>query len=264
MVMHRVANPRRVKNRPQVRVLYPPPKICSTSKFTKKRQKIFASLHKSTVIYTNPNMKFDKILDFAGFSYMNKENPADVTNAKNSQPSNVVETKSDAPLGPKEIYLSWSAPSRTIFSNISTKGKKTMVVLGIVFCVLLALMQEFLLIFAIAAVLYMTYALSKMTPENVNIEVSNHGVKYGTVDYLWSDFSQYFFKRDGGQEILAIDTYKRLPARLFLLIDEKNKVELDKVFSQRLLKLDKEPETVIDRVYKKTASKLNFDKTASN
>ncbi len=204
-------------------------------------------------------MKFDNILSFLGMSYLNKNTPQEKIEDKPETKN--LDEGSVRPTGPKEVYLKWVSPSRTMFSQYSSKGKKTLAVIGVVFCVLLALMQEFVLIFAIVAVLYMTYALSKMQPETVDIEVSSHGIRYGQTDYSWNDLSRYFFTKEGTQEILAIDTYKRLPARLFLLIEEKDKVKADEVFSKHLTKLEKEPQTVIDSVYKKAVSKLNLENT---
>lgn len=162
--------------------------------------------------------------------------------------------------GEKIVEYTWTAPNR-IVKEIPLKSAKTLIVIAVSVSLLFALMQEFLLIVVIASAGFLYYMLSKSPATEVKHEVSNHGVRYaGEQFYYWHELKQFFFKTDGGEVILCVDTVERLPGRLFLNIAATDKENLKEIFAKRLVFLEEEPKGFVDKMYGSAISKFALDK----
>jgi hypothetical protein len=162
--------------------------------------------------------------------------------------------------GEKVVEHTWTAPNRVV-KEMSQKSAKTIIVIAVSVSLLFALMQEFLLIIVIASAGFLYYMLSKSPATEVKHEVSNHGVLYaGDQFYYWHELKQFFFKNDGGETILCVDTIEKLPGRLFLHISLADKEKLKEIFEKRLVFLEQEPKGFADKVYGSAISKLSLDK----
>jgi hypothetical protein len=162
-------------------------------------------------------------------------------------------------LGPKEVAFKWAATSRPPTQGMNKRLTRTFLIIGAVIALLLVIMQEFFLILIVASILFLTYVLSKTVPESLNYEISNHGVQIGERTYYWHQLRQFFFFQKNGLEVLAIDTYLGLPARLFLTINQSDKQALQDYLISRITFLAEEPKTPFDKAYESLLSKFNFE-----
>lgn len=175
-------------------------------------------------------------------------------------PSQAVVKPDPSMYGEKVLEYSWTAQNRVV-SQLSQKSARTIIVIAVSVSLLFALMQEFLLIVVIASAGFLYYMLSKSPAIEVVHEVSTHGLWYAREQfYYWYELKHFFFKGEGGNLFLCVDTMERLPGRIFLKIDPNDKEKLKELFVKRLLFLEEEPKSLIDRAYSSAISKFALDR----
>jgi hypothetical protein len=161
-------------------------------------------------------------------------------------------------LGPKEVFLQWEAQSRVHKKGLNKKMSRTMIVIGAVISLFLAVMGEFFLILVVGSIIFMSYVLSVTPPENVSYEISNYGIMFGEQMFYWDQLKQYFFSYSSGQELLCVDSKESLPGRVFISIRAGDKDKIKDILSRYLAFLKEEPVTVMDKTYKSFTDKFNF------
>jgi hypothetical protein len=162
-------------------------------------------------------------------------------------------------LGEKTVLLSWKASSRPERKGISQKFIRTGIVIGLVIALVLALMQEFFLILVVASIVFFSYILINSPIDTIEHELSTHGVKTNGDMYYWYELKRFFFTTSTGTEMLSIDTIDRLPTRLFMLFNAKDKDKIREVCEKYITYVSEEPLTKWDEVYFKVMSKFNFE-----
>lgn len=160
--------------------------------------------------------------------------------------------------GEKIIELTWTAPSK-VQKDIQQKTAKTIITIIIAISILLALMQDFMVIVVISSVGFLYYMLMKSPTRQVEHEVSTHGLWYAKEHfYYWHELKQFFFKKDDEHVILCVDTVEPLPGRLFLNINPQDQEKLKEIFSKRVVYLEEEPKIFLDNIYNSLISKINL------
>ena len=162
--------------------------------------------------------------------------------------------------GEKVVFYSWEALARPHKELLNPKMLKTLIVIAVVVSLILALMQEFVLIIAIASMVFISYALSKTAPELVKHELTNYGVSFAGQNYFWQDLKNFYFAKtgDGSSEILAISSKEVIPGRLFFAFSPVDKEKIQQICAKHLLFLEKEPVSVLDKAYSSVVNKFNF------
>lgn len=158
-------------------------------------------------------------------------------------------------LGPKKVHITWDAPSRLEFGNGNKKVSRTFIIIGVFLGLILAVMQEFGLIIMIASMMFVFYAIKKVSPEKVTHEISTHGFNYAGQLYYWHQLKNFFFENDN---LLIISTYDVLPGRLFVLIDKEDKKKIKEHLENYIHYLAAAPKTSIDKFYDFVVDKLNL------
>jgi hypothetical protein len=169
-----------------------------------------------------------------------------------------VETFSPEKLGPKEVYLAWQGAGRPEKKGFNKKTARTLLVIGVVISLLLAIMGEFWLILVMGSMVFVTFVLSSTPPQSASYEISNHGIKFDEMMYYWHQLKNYFFYTADGTEMLAVSTMEAFPGRLFILINPADKEKINGIMSSRLNFLQEAPKTVIDKAYNSIIDKFNF------
>jgi len=193
-------------------------------------------------------MKFTDVTNYIGF-----------TNIKPPDPP-VEEEFHPEDQTPKETYLRWEDFSRPHKKPLNHRFARTFVVVGIVLALFLAIMGEFFLILLIASIIFISYALSVTPPDKIKYELSNYGVEVADKLYRWKELRQFFITTRTEREMFAIDTRDRLPGRLFINFDPKNKELILEILSKHLQHIKEEPMNVADKAYYSVMDKLNFEK----
>lgn len=195
-------------------------------------------------------MQLQKITNFLGVSGLFKGPQQNVAPVEEFNPEK---------LGPKEVYISWETSLSRERTGISKKFTRTFIVIAIVMGLLLAIMQDFILILVIGSVIFVSYVFSKYQLGEVRYEISNHGIMMDNHMYYWHQLSNFFFSARIGGEILVVDTKLGLPGRLFISFSPENKERIQEAVGKHLTFLKVEPKTSFDRAYDSVLSKFNFE-----
>jgi hypothetical protein len=161
-------------------------------------------------------------------------------------------------LGPKETYLTWQAQVRPEKKSFNKRIARTLLVIGVVISLLLAIMGEFMLILVMGSMMFISYVLSNTPPENITYEISNHGIRIDATIYYWHRFRHFFYKNVDGTEMFAIDTVKSIPGRIYLAFTPDNRDRIKEILTSKMTFLENEPTTIMDKAYNKVIDKFNF------
>lgn len=163
-------------------------------------------------------------------------------------------------LGPQETFHKWTAEAKISRSQYNTRFLRMFAIIGVVIGILLALMQDFVLIIVIASVIFFYYTLhNKYTPGVVEYEISNYGFKYGTQMYYWIELRHFFFSQRANQELLIIDTNENFAGRLVVIFKPEDKQKILGYLKERILYLEKEPKNSIDKFVDSVTGKFNVE-----
>jgi hypothetical protein len=174
-------------------------------------------------------------------------------------PPKIPEIKKES-LGPKQVYISWESK---IFSSeksfIGKKFSRPVILIGALVGLLFLVMQEFVLIIMVGSIIFFLQAYSKMGPENVKYEISNHGIMVGDSLYYWDKLRRYFFLVREDTEMIGIDTVLGFPGRLFINFEKQDREKIKEFLDKYLHYIESEPRTFLDNTYDRIASKFSTD-----
>lgn len=197
-------------------------------------------------------MNIYTITDFLGFTTKYTREP---------HPAITPIVTPEEPTGEKIVLISWQALARPQREWLTPKLFRTFIVMGILVFLLLTLMQAYFLMIAIISVLFVSYAFSTATPEQVIHEISNYGINYAGKFYYWSALTHFFFIESDISPMVAVDTKDMLPGRLFMAYNLKDRDTIKNALNKYLPLIDAEPTTIVDRLYKAAVNKLNINST---
>lgn len=178
-------------------------------------------------------------------------------NSKNPETENI---KTKYPKQERKTLYAWKALSRPTKKQMSQKTTKTLIIIGAVIALLLVAMQEFFLILVALSLIFVSYILQQIPAEEIEYEITNHGVKYAGKLYFWEDLSQFFFLNAEGMEIVALDVLNDLPARIYLTLSGGNREKVKKLLEEHIEFLEEEPKTFFDKAYDSISNRLDLDK----
>lgn len=127
-----------------------------------------------------------------------------------------LDAKHAAALSAKAV-ISWKSPDRVFRPRSS--GFFTKVALWGLLLVLAAIaFGEFFLVGVILSVVFVVYVLAKTPPGMVEHKITSMGIVTGGRAYLWEELDSFWFDRRGEEKMLVVQTYKRFPGRLLILL----------------------------------------------
>ncbi len=159
-------------------------------------------------------------------------------------------------LGPKDSYLSWTAPGRTMYKGYSEKLLRTFAIIGVFVALFLVIIQEYFLILVVVSMVFVGQVLAKTPPEDSRFEISSYGITIDDHTYYWHELRRFFFIDQDGMSTLAVDLVNGFPARLFLTLSGIDKNKVKDILMPKLHFLEIAPESIMDRTYKSITSKL--------
>lgn len=109
--------------------------------------------------------------------------------------------------------LAWHAPGRPF----RRKGRQFYLsVLLIVFLieVILFLFSEYILMVAVAALAFLSVALSSIPPNNFHYRISTEGIKVEDHFYIWAELYDFYFKKIEEKDTLIVTTQVLIPGEL--------------------------------------------------
>jgi hypothetical protein len=157
--------------------------------------------------------------------------------AAQGQGSNIAANSGYAPVQPVEL-LSWSSDSR-VFSQKSPQWFLGLFAVALVGVILLAVIQEFMLILVVVALVFVYYALARVEPAEVEHSIYNSGVKTAGRMYTWKELRSFWIYSKIGQTILRLDTKMHFAHTVEILLADTPRQEVEKLLQQHLPEQEK-------------------------
>ncbi|MFH1547256.1 MAG: hypothetical protein ABIC57_02105, partial [bacterium] len=146
----------------------------------------------------------------------------------------------------EELYK-WSSPMR-IFQQLDKK-KFWMISLAVLaLFVVLAILGHYILMIAIASVMFLVYVLGTVPPETVNHVITSLGVESMDKKYNWEILSSYWFSKKDDKRILNIETKFAFPSRLILLVGEADMKSIHPLLKERLVYKDLREQKAMEKL----------------
>jgi len=144
-----------------------------------------------------------------------------------------------------KTLLVWDAPNWP-FKKRNHEFFSTVGTVVFLLVIILIFFKEWLLITVIIALVFVTYVLATIQPEKISHRITNRGISTGGKNYSWEELVSFWFDRKQEQDILYVETKRRFPRRLILLLGKVTRSEVKKVLSNYLLFAEPE-KTWIDK-----------------
>lgn len=166
------------------------------------------------------------------------------------------------PQGPREIktLLTWKSPSRP-FKRRNRDYFTTIAAIVFLIGVILIFIKEFLLIGVMLAIMFVSYVLATVEPEEVEHEITTEGITSGGKSYLWTELREFYFNERWGSKILNVNTKLKFPGRLIILLGNANEEEIKKEIGKYLSYREKPIVTWIDKSADWLSKKVPLEKT---
>jgi len=124
--------------------------------------------------------------------------------------------------------LEWEAPGRP-FKKRTKQYYLTALLITLLAETILFLFSEYLLMFVIAALLFVAFALASVPPKLFKYRLSKEGIQIEDKFFLWQELYDFYFLKREGEETLHIRTEAFFPGELIVTFDKEHKEVIKKV-----------------------------------
>jgi len=133
-----------------------------------------------------------------------------------------------------EVLMTWKAPMR-FFRKRPKEDYIRIVFIALCAITFFFIIRQYMLIAVTVAMIFLTFVMWSVPPELVEHKITTRGVYSIDKMYEFSILNKYWFSYVSGIYLLNIETELRLPARLILLIGDKENVDQIHVILRDLL-----------------------------
>src|SRR3989344_4417166 len=143
--------------------------------------------------------------------------------------------------GEIKTLLTWHGPSRPFRKKDNSYYRTVAIIVGLL--VIIALFaHEFMLILVILALMFVSYVLAFIPPDDIDYKISTQGITSGDHFYFWHNLGAFWFKEKEGQRVLFIQTAVNFPGQLMLVLGSVDEEEVKRVVA-RFLPYHEMPQT---------------------
>ncbi len=141
----------------------------------------------------------------------------------------------------------WEAPMRF---NQPFNPKTFLIITGVLllFIMYLAVLGHYGLMASIIALLFLFYVLGTTPPVDVTHQINTRGIETMGAQYEWFMLESFWFSKRGDQYMLAVESKLRFPARLIMLVTEKELKALFILLSDKMEYKELKKWSSIDRM----------------
>jgi len=158
----------------------------------------------------------------------------------------------------EKTIFEWEAAERA-FKKRDKDFWITAISILVIVGIILFLIGENMLIVALCSVLFLYYVLSTVPPENIRYKITNRGLYFGELKYIWDDLERFWFKNSLDSEMMFIETKLRFPRQISFVINSTDKdILLDIV--KRKIPLIESPPSSMDKTIKWFGNHLPLEK----
>lgn len=134
---------------------------------------------------------------------------------------------------PRRVLYKWTSDQRA-FRRLKKRQYLTVLASVVIFMVVLAILGHYWFIAALAALMFLLYAVGTVPPVKVTHVITNHGIETNDMKYGWEKVRLYWFGKRNDQKYLNIETSISFPGRLIMLVDDEQLVNIHKILENRL------------------------------
>ncbi len=160
-------------------------------------------------------------------------------------------------LNEEKVLFEWTAPERP-YQERNKDFWITAIAILVLVSVILIFINEFLLVMALAAVLFLYYALATVPPREVTYKITNRGIYFGEVHYPWNFLERFWFKKSLSTATVNFGTMIKFPRVVMMVINEKDQEKIKEIVVKRIPLLESSP-TFVDKVTKWFADRLPLE-----
>lgn len=165
-----------------------------------------------------------------------------IEDEKNTRRKNIVKGKTkleEDPTIEKKVVqniklFQWSAPDRYEFA-FDRKAFLILVTVCLVLILLLAVLQHYMLMVSIIALLFLVYVLGTTKPLIVTHKITARGIETYNKLYEWYVLKDFYFTKRNNTFFLIVTTKLNFPGALVFLLDEKDRNPIFVLLQEKLL-----------------------------
>lgn len=154
------------------------------------------------------------------------------------------------------ILFDWSAPLR-VFKPLNRADFRRLVIWSIVLGLVLIFFKEFFLALALFAVLFFSYVMGTVPPENTRHRITESGITTLGHTYLWRELRSFYFAAKGDYTVLHVETAVR-PSRLSLIVAGIDRNQLGYTLSYYLPHREVPSAGILEKLAERAARVLNL------
>ncbi len=145
-----------------------------------------------------------------------------------------------------KTLLSWSAPGRP-FKQKKKEYYLNGLLIAFLIEVILFLFQQYLFMFVVGALYFLSIALASIPPRNFHYRISNQGIKVEDHFFIWDELYDFYFKKIEGTDVLIVRTKPLLPGEIQIPLGELHPYHVRRVVVNFLPYREVVKETFMER-----------------
>lgn len=160
-----------------------------------------------------------------------------------------------------EILLSWKSPSHP-FKKRDKIFFQTVAGVTFLLIVIVFFLREFMLIGVILSIAFVVYAISSVSPVEVEHKMTPLGFENAGRLFRWIELSAFWFEERWGYKVLVIQTRLSFPIQVRAVLKEVSEEKVKDIIGKYLLYLEKPPKTWTDNVSDWLSKKIPLEATS--
>ncbi len=157
----------------------------------------------------------------------------------------------------EESLFSWRGPVRP-FKARSSNFYWTTILVAILLSIIGFVIEGFMVVVLVWAVVFLVFVLSKVAPEDTDYEITNKNIKIEGKKYSLEEASRFWIAERGGHKLLVFEMPLRFPGRLELVLSEVSEKELKEKLG-KYVEYEEKPPEFADRAASWFSKKLSLD-----
>ncbi len=158
----------------------------------------------------------------------------------------------------EHVLFSWTAPERS-FQRRDRDFWITAVSILVLLSVILIFIKEFFLVMALFSVLFLYYVLSTVEPDTIQNQITNKGLYFGEMRYLWEILERFWFKKSLSNQMVFFETNLKFPRQIALVINPQDQEKIKEILKKRLPSFE-DPPSFVDKLTKWFGERLPLEK----
>lgn len=163
---------------------------------------------------------------------------------------------------PLKILLEWESPARP-FKKRDRDYFTTIAAIVFLVSVILLFIQEWLLIAVIISLMFITYVLATVKPEDVKHKITTRGIKTGKRNYKWEDFDHFWISERWDHKILNLRLTAPMAPIIQILLGKKKEEEIKDIIEKYLM-YEKPEDNFLDKAADWLQEKFPLESTETD